>query len=411
MRNDFLKCSNCGYDIPVESALYKQIEEKVKKDADKKDEEQLLNLNKQKELLKNEKKEFEEKKASEEEVLKKRSEELAQKEKELNKKDMSAAALNDKIVKLEKENAGKDKEIDVLLRRERELAGKQEESDIETQKKLLEEKDKIETETKRKEYEKYALLIKEYDRKISDQKKTIEDLRAETEKTKLKINAEDREAPFEEKLKSCFTDDNFEAIGGIEGFEFMEVVINDQRQECGRIIYEGVKGEDDNFGGRIRKLKEDREMAGVEFAVLVSNTLPGNMEKLNINDGLLTCRYGELKNVAVLLRQMLLREYDAKESANEKNRMLVKMGEYLSGNEFRDGLVSIVTGSSTVKEQINKEKQAMHSIWAQREKQADLIIESVAGIYGNAKGIGGDNIREISMLELREGPEKTDKKK
>ena len=73
---------------------------------------------------------------------------------------------------------------------------------------------------------------------------------------------------------------------------------------------------------------------------------------------------------------------------------------YLTGSEFRMQVEGIVEGFRQMQEDLQKEKNAMNRIWAQREKQLSKVILNTTGMYGSVKGIAGKAVGTIEYLEL-----------
>jgi len=69
---NLIKCPNCGFQFPVESALFSQAEEQIRKEYEKKYAQQAAIYYKQKEALEKEKEEFEKRKANENALFKER---------------------------------------------------------------------------------------------------------------------------------------------------------------------------------------------------------------------------------------------------------------------------------------------------------------------------------------------------
>ena len=42
----------------------------------------------------------------------------------------------------------------------------------------------------------------------------------------------------------------------------------------------------------------------------------------------------------------------------------------------------------------------MQRIWKEREKQLEIVIDNTIGMYGSIRGIAGNSVGTISMLEL-----------
>jgi hypothetical protein len=47
-----------------------------------------------------------------------------------------------------------------------------------------------------------------------------------------------------------------------------------------------------------------------------------------------------------------------------------------------------------------KEKNAMQKIWKEREKQLEKVLLNTTNFYGSVKGIAGNAISDIKLLEL-----------
>ena len=49
---------------------------------------------------------------------------------------------------------------------------------------------------------------------------------------------------------------------------------------------------------------------------------------------------------------------------------------------------------------LDSEKRSMQKIWKQREKQIDKVLLNTTGMYGSIKGIAGNAIQPVALLEL-----------
>jgi hypothetical protein len=56
---------------------------------------------------------------------------------------------------------------------------------------------------------------------------------------------------------------------------------------------------------------------------------------------------------------------------------------YLTSPEFRDKIQNIVEAFQSLQDELQKEKRAMESIWARREKQLGRIISNTGRLYGD----------------------------
>ena len=74
--------------------------------------------------------------------------------------------------------------------------------------------------------------------------------------------------------------------------------------------------------------------------------------------------------------------------------------DFLTSNEFRLQIETIVEGFSQMQTDLITEKRAMTKIWSKREKQIEKVISNTVGMYGSIKGIAGNAIQSIQLLEL-----------
>ena len=82
-----------------------------------------------------------------------------------------------------------------------------------------------------------------------------------------------------------------------------------------------------------------------------------------------------------------------------------KMGmlyDFLTGNEFRLQIESIVEGFTELKSDLEREKRAMQGAWKRREKQLDRVLLNTNYMYNSIKGIAGSAVQDIAALELQD---------
>jgi len=76
--------------------------------------------------------------------------------------------------------------------------------------------------------------------------------------------------------------------------------------------------------------------------------------------------------------------------------------DYLTSNEFKMQIDSIMDGFMNLKESIDKERYAMEKLWKEREKQLEKVLMSTSHFYGAIKGIAGSALPSVPLLELPE---------
>jgi hypothetical protein len=74
--------------------------------------------------------------------------------------------------------------------------------------------------------------------------------------------------------------------------------------------------------------------------------------------------------------------------------------QYLSGNQFKERVVSIFEAFQMMREDLDKERTAIQKLWAKREKQIERVLTSTTLLHGELAGIIGNDLPAISAMEL-----------
>jgi hypothetical protein len=74
--------------------------------------------------------------------------------------------------------------------------------------------------------------------------------------------------------------------------------------------------------------------------------------------------------------------------------------DYLCGNEFRLQVEGIIEGFTQMNNDLNAEKRALEAIWKKRQKQLEKVLLNTTHMFSTVKGIAGDSVQDIKMLEL-----------
>ncbi len=420
MSNSNITCPNCGHSFSSDEAIAKHIEEKYQKEYAQKNNEFIAQQQKKSAELKKRQEEIENKQKEFEEAKEKARLEYAQKLKEEREKiqleskikaDMEAKeSVEIKIKQMEADLLKKKEENKELqlkevefLKKENELKERHEKIELEVEKKILEGKKKTEEEMLIKISEKFDLKEKEYQKQIEDAKKSAEDMKRKMEQGSMQLQGEVQELAIEDELRQAFPFDRVDEVSkGIRGADCIQTIINQSQQECGKIIYESKRTQ--NFGGDwIEKLKSDMLSAGADIAVLISQTLPKDQKTFAMINGVWVCSYQEFKSLAMAIREGLIMVHATKGANENKGDKMQMLYSYLTGNEFRHQVEAIVEGFSSLKNELEREKRAMHRMWKEREKQIEKVIMNTVDLYGSVKGIAGSSVKSIDSLDLNSG--------
>lgn len=300
-------------------------------------------------------------------------------------------------------NAARAKEV-AFLQKEQDLKTKEAELEITLQRQLIEERGKLQEQLAKEEAEKnnlkeqqFAMRTKELEKQIEDQKKLVEEMRRKQEQGSMQLQGEVQELMLEELLQTTFPFDKIEEVGkGVRGADCIQTVRNQFGSESGKIIYESKRTKD--FANDwIEKLKSDMRTLGADVAIIVTQTLPKDMDRFGEKDGVYICTFTEVRSVALLLRNALLKIAEAKKSQENKGDKMVMLYDYLTSSEFSEQWKAIREGFMSMKLSIQKERDMMEKLWKSREKQLEKVLLNAAHIKGSVEGIAGADAVNLSI--------------
>lgn len=293
-----------------------------------------------------------------------------------------------------------------FLQKEQALKTREEELQLTLQKQLMEEREKLKEQLQKEESEKislkeqeYQLRLKELEKQLDDQKKLADEMRRKSEQGSMQLQGEVQELMLEELLQATFPFDKIEEVGkGVRGADCTQIVRNQFGNEAGKIIYESKRTKD--FSNEwIEKLKADMRTLGADVAVIVTQAFPKDMDRFGEKDGVYICSFAEVRSVALLLRNALLKIADAKKSQDNKGDKMHMLYDYLTGSEFSEQWKAIREGFMSMKLSIQRERDAMEKLWKAREKQLEKVLLNAAHIKGSVEGIAGADAINLNLLE------------
>jgi hypothetical protein len=410
--NTRIKCPNCGTSIDVQDILAHQLEDELKKKFAIQLAEEKKKFDKEHETLNKAKEEFEQKKQKENELFQEKVDSKLKDEKKLleaklikkfkdEQSEQFAALqkeLNEKSAQVQELNKTK-AEIEKLKREKDELKGSIE---AESQKKLtqiiIEEKEKI----RKTEEDKNELRFKELQKQLEDQKRLTEEMKRKQEQGSMQLQGEVMELAIEEWLSTQFPLDTIEEIKkGARGGDCIQIINTRTHQNCGSIYYESKRTKDFQTGW-IEKFKSDIRVKGANIGVLVTDAMPSDMDRVGMREGIWICSFDEFKGLCTVLRESIIQINNALASQENKGDKMHMLYDYLTGNTFRLQVEAIVEGFTQMKIDLESEKRAMQSIWKKREKQIEKVTINTIDMHSSIKGIAGNAIQSVKLLELPE---------
>jgi hypothetical protein len=411
-----IKCPNCSSEFPLDDALRLELNENLEKE--KQDlRKQMVDFKRQKEdeILKKEEEHRTLAEQQERSFQQRMTQELKlqQSEQEAILKKKLTEDFENKVKVLEQsatENEEKLKEARrkelEYLQKEKALKEKEEELELNLQRQLMVEREKLkeqfgveQTERLQVKEQEFQMRTKELEKQIEDQKKLVDEMKRKAEQGSMQMQGEVQELLLEELLQSTFPFDLLTPVGkGVRGADCIQTVRNNFGNEAGKIIYESKRTKD--FANDwIEKLKADMRQLGADVAVIVTQAMPKDMDRFGEKDGVYICTFSEIRSVALLLRNGLLKVADVRKSGENKGDKMVMLYDYLTGHEFSEQWKAIREGFMSMKLSIQKERDAMERLWKSREKQLEKVLLNAAHIRGSVEGIAGADSVNLNLLD------------
>ncbi len=404
-----IKCPNCNHTFPIEEVMaeeYKQdLREKMISFTKQKDEEYQKKLEAFEQQRKQQEQAFEQKLAQEKAALQATVAENLRKT--ISADFESRLKLLDETNKEneEKLKLARHKELE-FLKKEQEIKNREAEIELNIQRRLQEQREELVAQVRKQELEKnslketeHQLRVKELEKQLDDQKKLAEEMKRKAEQGSMQLQGEVQELILEELLRSTFPFDTIEEVGkGVRGADCVHNVRNQFGQDCGRIIYESKRTKDFSIEW-IEKLKKDMRSMGIDVAVIVTQTYPKGMDCFGEKDGVWICSFDEVKAVAYILRDGIIKLFSAAKSQENKGDKMHMLYDYLTSNEFSEQWKAIREGFMSMKLSIQRERDAMEKLWKAREKQLEKVLLNAAHIRGSIEGISGTDNIQLSLTD------------
>ncbi len=404
-----VKCPSCGFGFPIEEVMAeeykKELRFKMQEYTQQKEEEY---RKKEIDFIIREKQQvqqFELRLAEEKKQLQQSVEQNLRKSIATDFENQMLMLQNSINEKDEKLKLGRQKELE-FLQKEKALQEKEEELELALQRKLQEQRNELTEQIRKQEAEKftlkdtdYQLKVKELEKQLDDQKKLADEMKRKAEQGSMQLQGEAQELILEDLLRTHFPFDLISEVGkGVRGADCVQTVRNKFGQDCGRIIYESKRTKD--FGPDwIEKLKKDMRSIGVDVAVIVSQCYPKGMDCFGEKDGVWICSFDEVKAVAYILRDGILKLSNLAKSQDNKGDKMHLLYDYLISSEFSEQWKAIREGFLSMRMSIQKERDAMEKLWKAREKQLEKVLLNAAHIQGSIEGIAGNDVIQLSLTD------------
>lgn len=392
-------CPECNSEIYVDEILHKQIEEKYKRkyaeEAKKYEAEKLKLEQEREELQKTVAQTVEQRMKAEKESLEEKLRKDIEKE---NSEQYSSLQkeLNEKSEQLKDYNKSK-AEIERLKREKDELSDKiQAEAEQKLSTRIAEEKEKIQKSVQ----EGMQLKISEKEKVIDQLKAQLTEAQRKAEQGSQQLQGEVQELAIEEYLKSTFPLDRIEEVKkGKKGADCLQIINTEYSQNCGSIYYESKRTKTFQSSW-IEKLKTDMRVMKATVGVIVTETMPPDMDVMGQKEGIWVCSLREFRSLSQVLRESLVRVSDALSAQEGKGDKMSLLYDFLMSDEFKHHIKDIAEALVDMEKDLEKERRAMEGLWKKREKQNNKVLTNLNLMFNSIKGIAGNSLGTITALEL-----------
>lgn len=295
----------------------------------------------------------------------------------------------------------KAQEAELILQREkRKLAEEKDSLEVEVERKLNSEREKLKESIQKQVDEATNLKFAEKEKQLSDLKIQLQEAQRKAEQGSIQAQGDVLEVDFEQQLKQTFPIDKVDPVStGIRGADIMQEVRSETGRPCGTIIFEMKRTKNWSNEWPV-KLKSDMRDARADVAIIVTQALPADIESFGMKDGVWIADYSSAIPLTHVLRSslheiMLVKGHQ--QGAKNKQELLY---DYLTGNDFRQRVQAVIEAFGIMRDDLEREKRALTKYWNKREKQLGLVIDNMAGMYGDVQALAEGDIRTIEALEL-----------
>ena len=404
MQNNNMLCPFCGKEFPLTEAITSQIETRLKADYEGK----IASLKEsQQQEVDTVKQQLEKKFADKYEKMYERQyeEESAKLRESISRKVRKDLEMELKEKDEELENTSKrlesykKKELEILAR-ERQLEEEKHSIKVEYQTKLNSEVQRAYAQAEQKKSEEFELKIREKEKIIEDLNKQMKEGQRKAEQGSMKLQGEILELEMEDLLAHYFPEDEIVPVApGKKGADILQMVKTGTGKNAGVILWE-TKRTKNWQAAWIPKLKEDQRREKAELAVIASEVLPANISNFGLDSGIWITDIKYALGLASALREQLKSTAAVRAVNLGKENKAEMVYDYLTGTQFKQRVESVLEAYIEMKSDIEDEKRLLEKSWAKREKQIERFVKNISGMYGDLQGLGAA-LQNIKLLEYQ----------
>src|SRR4051812_33391415 len=275
-----------------------------------------------------------------------------------------------------------------LRRRLRELEEADKNRDVDYQRKLDEERRRIEAQHKAQ---------------IDSAQREVADLKRKLEQGSQQLQGEALELSLESLLRNAFPLDEIVPVPkGMNGADLLQHVRSPSGHCCGTIIWE-AKQTKAWQPAWLRKLKDDQQAAGAEAAVIVTASMPkdrsGNCgEPFMRESDVWIARFDAARPLAEVLRSALVELHKARLANHGRSEKMERLYAYICSPQFTQRVKTVVEGFTLMRQELEAEKMAATRVFKKREMQLTRMTEGLLCVIGDLQGIGEASLAQLDSV-------------
>ena len=288
----------------------------------------------------------------------------------------------------------------MALTKERALAEKERELDLIVERRVNEGQAQVRLSMQRSIEAEMTLKVTERDQTIDALKRHIDELKQRAEQGNTRDQGEAQEIALEQMLRATFRYDTIQSVSkGVFGGDVLHGINSPGPIGC--IIWESKRTK--SWSGEwLPKLRNDQRAAHADVAILVTQTMPKDLDTFGLVDGVWVCAWPFAMPLAWAVRQGLVEVARARTAGQDAQTKTELVYAYLTGPRFRARVEAIVEKLTAMNEDLEQERRQMTRMWAKREGQIRGAVDAAAGMAGDLQGISGGELKEIEGLSMKE---------
>ena len=284
------------------------------------------------------------------------------------------------------------------VKKERELDDAKRELDLTIERRVTEALASIRQAARAESDEANKLKLAEAETTIRSMQTKLAEAQQKAEQGSQQLQGEVQEMDLKARLADRFRDDVVSDVAkGVVGADLVQAVVG----EAGLILWESKRTKSWSAGW-LAKLREDGRAAKADVLVLVTQTLPKEVESFDCLDGVWVCSPRYALSLAAVLREALLRAAAERVAQAGTETKSVVVYRYMTGPRFRQRVEAVVEAFTTMREDLDAERRAFTKAWAKRETQLERALTGAAGLFGDLQALSGPGeLPEITGLGMR----------